>query len=147
MAIGTFFSGLIFSRDPASLRSRTAFDTIHELFTPFFFIGIGWRIHMGSLGAALVPAAALVVAAFVGKFAGAMAPALVLRGWKTSILLGLSMIPRAEVAMVIATRALDLQGEAMPESLYTALVLTSLASCLLPPMLLRRLIARWVRPA
>ncbi len=143
VAIGAFFAGLIFSRDPESLKSRTAFTVIYECFTPFFFIGIGLDMRVGSLGAALVPALLLTAVAFAGKFVGAMVPALILQGRRPSVLLGLSMIPRAEVAMIISQRGLTLEGEAMRDHIYSALVFTCLASCLIPPVLLRRLIRRW----
>lgn len=145
LAIGAFFAGLIFSRDPSSIKSQTAFEIIYDLFSPFFFIGIGLGVHIETLTPALLPAAVLIVAAFAGKFFGSAAPALICQSCKPSILLGLSMIPRAEVAMIITQRSRNLEGNVMPDRIFTAMVITSLVSCIIPPIVLKTLIPRCVR--
>lgn len=43
LAIGAFFAGLIFSRDPSSIKSRTAFEVIYSLFAPFFHWDRPWH--------------------------------------------------------------------------------------------------------
>ncbi|MFW5836379.1 MAG: cation:proton antiporter, partial [Desulfovibrionaceae bacterium] len=53
LAIGAFFAGLVFSRDPEAVRIEGAFQPIYELFVPFFFIAIGMRIAPGAMGAAV----------------------------------------------------------------------------------------------
>jgi Kef-type K+ transport system membrane component KefB len=144
LAIGAFFAGLIFSRDPASIKSQTAFDIIYDLFSPFFFIGIGLGVRLGSLTPALWPAAVLVAAAFAGKFLGSAVPARICQGLKPSVLLGLSMIPRAEVAMIITQRSRNLAGNVMPDRIFTAMVITCLVSCIVPPTVLKTVIPRWL---
>ncbi len=143
VAIGAFFAGLVFSRDPESIKSRTAFQAIYDVFTPFFFIGIGLQMRLDTLGTALVPAMVLTGVAFIGKFAGVAGPARVLQDSRTSMLLGLSMIPRAEVAMIIAQRALTLEDGAIPSHIFSAIVLTCLATCFIPPLVLSRLLYVW----
>ncbi len=140
VAIGAFFAGLVFSRDPESIKSRTAFHAIYNVFTPFFFIGIGLQMRLDTMGSALVPALVLTGVAFLTKFAGVAGPARFLLDGRTSMLLGLSMIPRAEVAMIIAQRALTLEDGAIPRHIFSAIVLTCLATCLIPPLLLSRLL-------
>ena len=49
VAIGAFFAGLVFSRDPETVRLDTPFGTLYDLFTPFFFIGIGLNIDPETL--------------------------------------------------------------------------------------------------
>lgn len=140
VAIGAFFAGLVFSRDPESIKSRTAFHAIYNVFTPFFFIGIGLQMRLDTLGSALMPALVLTGVAFLGKFVGVAAPARIVQDGRTSMLLGLSMIPRAEVAMIIAQRALTLEDGAIPSRIFSAIVLTCLATCFIPPLLLSRLL-------
>lgn len=143
VAIGAFFAGLIFSRDPESIKSRTAFTVVYHLFTPFFFIGIGLRMRPDTFGPALVPALVLIGVAFAGKFLGTAISARFWRSWQTSTLLGLSMVPRAEIAMIISERALALEEEALPNHIFSAIILTCLATCLVPPVILNRLLLRW----
>lgn len=143
VAIGAFFAGLVFSKDPQSIKSRTALIVVYDLFTPFFFIAVGLRLRPETLGPAVVPAIVLTAAAFVGKFAGAAGPALIWRSGKTATLLGLSMIPRAEIAMVVSQRALVTGEKGIPAHIFSALVLTCLATCLIPPVIVYRLIHHW----
>jgi hypothetical protein len=53
------------------------------------------------------------------------------------------MIPRAEIAMVVMQRALKMGEEYLPGDAYSAMVFVSAATCILSPILLRRLLRRW----
>lgn len=143
MAVGAFFAGLIFSRDPEAVKSRPAFRMVYDLFAPFFFIGIGLKTQAQTLAPALWPALILMVVAVAGKFFGAALPALISQSPRTSVLIGLSMVPRAEVAMIIAQRSINLGDDAMPEHIFTAIILTCMATCIFPPITLKKLIPRW----
>lgn len=59
----------------------------------------------------------------------------------------LSMIPRAEIAMVIMQRSLDLQARPVPERIYSAMVMTCIATSVLSPLVLNRLIRRVIPSA
>ena len=52
-AIGAFFAGLLFSRDSEAVKMDASFGALYELFTPFFFIGIGLNIDPRSLNTGL----------------------------------------------------------------------------------------------
>ncbi|MBD3348939.1 MAG: hypothetical protein GF400_07065 [Candidatus Eisenbacteria bacterium] len=101
LAIGAFFAGLVFSRDPKAVRIEASFDVLYELFVPFFFVGLGVLVAPGSLGGALGVAAALLAAAVAGKLAGTAIPAAPLMKGAGAGAIALSMVPRAETAMVI----------------------------------------------
>lgn len=146
-ALGAFFAGLAFSRDPQAVRLDSSFEFIYELFTPFFFIGIGLHVLPASIGPALAPGALLLIAAAAGKILGTGIPSLWFAGWKESLLLGVSMVPRAEIAMVIIQKGHDLGGWAMPEAAFGSMILVALMSCLLSPLILRNLMKRWPQPA
>jgi Kef-type K+ transport system membrane component KefB len=142
-ALGAFFAGLAFSRDPQAVRLDSSFEFVYELFTPFFFIGIGLHIVPSSIGPALAPGALLFIAAVAGKILGTGIPSLWFAGWKESLLLGVSMVPRAEIAMVIIQKGHDLGGWAMPEIAFGSMILVALMSCLVSPLILRNLMKRW----
>jgi hypothetical protein len=55
----------------------------------------------------------------------------------------MSMIPRAEIAMIIMQKGLSLGDWAVPHELFGGMILVSLLSCLVVPILLRRLLVRW----
>lgn len=140
-AVGAMFAGLAFSRDPQAIRMDAGFAVVYGLFTPFFFLAVGFAIDPTALGAASGSGAVLVLAAILGKFLGAGLPSWRVFGPMGAMALGASMVPRAEIAMVVARRA---QSEHLISgSLYAALVTVSAATCLLSPLLVRSLLSRW----
>ena len=54
---------------------------------------------------------------------------------RESLIVGVGMIPRGEVAMIVALIGLN-QG-LIPQSTYSALILMSLLSTVIPPIILR----------
>lgn len=142
LAIGAFFAGLIFSRDPKAVKMDTSFGAIYPLFAAFFFIGIGLRVDPAALGGALVPALVLLVVAVVGKMLGTLPPALALTDGTGALLLGLSLVPRAEITLIIVQRGLALGDWAVPPELFANMVLVSAATTLLVPPLVRPLLQK-----
>lgn len=142
LAVGAFFAGLIFSRDPDAVRLETAFMPLQAFFVPFFFIAIGFRIDPQSIGFALEIGALLLVVAVLGKVVGAGLPALLTTGASGALLIGVSLVPRAEIAMIIGQQARDLGDWAMPPELFSAIAFVSLATCLVTPFVVRALLKR-----
>lgn len=143
VVIGAFFAGLIFSRDPEAVKQDMPLSTLYVLFTPFFFINIGLSIDPNTLKMALGLGAILLVAAIVGKVVGSSGPALISTSWRSSLLLGISMIPRAEIAMVIMHRGLLLGEWAVPNDVFSAMVLVSVATLIISPIIISLLLKRW----
>jgi len=145
-AIGAFFAGLVFSRDPESVQLEASFRPVYELFSPFFFIGIGLNVDPNMLVGALGLGLLLFVGAFLGKAIGHGAPTWAALGASGAVLLGLSMVPRAEIAMIIMEQGLELGPWAVPPEAYAAMVLVSAATCMLTPLVVRPLLKRWPPP-
>ncbi|MBT6117558.1 MAG: cation:proton antiporter, partial [Rhodospirillaceae bacterium] len=141
LAIGAFFAGLVFSRDPVAVKEETIFLPIHDFFAPFFFIGIGLALEPAALGDALPLALALLAAAVLGKVAGAGLPALAGMGAFGALLVGVTMVPRAEIAMVILHEGARLGPGIVGAEVYGAMVLVCLATSILAPLALDRLFA------
>jgi Kef-type K+ transport system membrane component KefB len=146
LAIGAFFAGLVFSRDPRAVRMETSYETLYELFAPFFFLAIGLALEPSVLGAALLPGALLLVVAVIGKVAGAALP-LPSLSRSDGVLLGLSMVPRAEIALIIVQRGQQLGDWALPPEAFAATTLIVMATCLGTPPLLRPMLLGRVREA
>ncbi len=142
LAIGAFFAGLIFSLDKRAVKIDASFDSLYELFAPFFFIGIGLHIDPHSLTAAGGIGLLLLAAAIVGKVAGVAAPCLLSTGGAGAVVLGISMIPRAEIAMVVMQRGLAMGVWAVPGELYSAMVLICAVTCLASPIVVKKSISR-----
>lgn len=142
LAIGALFAGLAFSRDPKHVRLDRAFETLFRFFVPFFFVGIGLGVVVGSLGASVALGAVLLVAAVAAKIAGTALPLVAATGGTGALVIGVSMVPRAEIAMIVMERGRDLGDWAVPPELYGAMVFVSLATCLLTPPVVRHLLSR-----
>ena len=145
-AIGALFAGLIFSRDPDAVKLETSFLPLHAFFSPFFFIAIGLNIDPGALGSGLQLGGALLFVAVLGKVIGAGGPALLTTGWAGATLIGVSMVPRAEIAMIVVEQGRRLGDWAVTPELYASVAIISLATCIVPPAVIRWLLRRWPQP-
>lgn len=141
LAIGALFAGLVFSRDPQAVRTEGRFNDLYAFFAPFFFIGIGLQTDVSLVGGALGAALVLFAAALLGKLLGDGLPTLLLTGATGAVLVGVSMVPRAEIALVIADQSRA--AGALPEDAYAMLVLVSAATCLVAPWSVDILLRRW----
>lgn len=139
LAIGALFAGILFSRDPIMIREEASFQVLYEFFTPFFFLMIGLSVRIEWAGSALLLGSVLLVVAVVSKLLGAGLPAWGLHDRRTGLLLGVSMVPRAEIMLIIMKRGLELGTWAVSETLYGSMVLVALGSCLVGSIGLRNL--------
>lgn len=139
VALGAFFAGLAFSRDPKAVKMDASFKAIHELFTPFFFIAIGLKITLANIGLdSLSLGVILLIAAVVGKMTGPFLPALLTLKPFSAFTLAVSMIPRAEITMIVVEKAASMN--ALPGKAYSAMVVVAAATCLIAPMVTRKLL-------
>jgi len=143
LAIGAMFAGLVFSRDPEAVKTEKSFQDVYAFVTPFFFISIGFNIDPDALTQALQIGMVLTVAALLGKLLGDGLPSWVLIGGSSAAPIGASMIPRAEIAMVIMHQGQQLGPEVGPPSVYAGMVMVSGVTCLLAPRALNPLLKRW----
>lgn len=139
LAVGALFAGLAFSRDPHAVRTDRSFVYLYDLLTPFFFIHIGLHFQPDTIAASLELGAALLAAAIIGKVLGAF-PLLFTAGATTALTIGVSLVPRAEIAFVILDRARELGDWAMSEELFGAMLVVSAGTCLLAPVGLKGLL-------
>ena len=142
LAIGALAAGLAFSRDPERVRLDAGFDVVSRLFVPFFFVGIGLDVAVDALPGALPVGALLLAAAVVGKIAGTALPLACGVGGAGALLIGVSMVPRAEIAMIVMDRGRALGDWAVPPGIYGGMVVVTLGSCLLAPPLVALLLRR-----
>jgi len=142
-AVGALFAGMAFSRDPEAVKVDAGFRGLFHLLAPFFFIGIGLALEPSAVTSAVGTGAALVLVAVLGKVVGAGLPALLTTGAAGATLIGISMVPRAEISMIIMERGQQLGDWAVPPELYAAFVLVSAVTCLIAPIVIEVLFRRW----
>ena len=132
LAIGALFAGLIFSRRPRPVRTDRGYTVLFDFLVPFFFVGIGLNVELDTLAPALGTGVVLAVAAVAGKLLGAGLPARLTMDRPAAVALGVSMVPRAEIAMVVLAQGHAMGPEVVPDRLYGGMALTCTAT---PPLL------------
>jgi len=142
LAIGALFAGLAFSRDPQAVHTDAKFSYFYEFLTPFFFINIGMQVDPGAVVPSLGLAAILFIPAALGKFLGVAAPALRILKRPDAVLLGLSMIPRAEIAMVVVYQCREFSDDIVSENVFAAMVLVVVMTSIIAPLILHSLLVK-----
>ncbi len=134
---GAFLVGLVLSRSPVSSSLKEKVSTLgYGFLIPLFFVDMGVRTDLGALGGlrllALLFLFVSVLSKIVGCGLGALLGGL---GAKDSLRVGIGMVPRAEVALIIA--ATGMRAGVVGKDLFSLTVLTVLFTSLLTPPLLR----------
>jgi Kef-type K+ transport system membrane component KefB len=137
MALGAFFAGLAFSRDPTAIKEETSFSVIYDLFCPFFFITIGYNFSFTDTGTIGMLGGVLTLAAIIGKFLGTILPASFFLSRNYTMVLGLSMIPRAEITLIIMEKSIS-HLEEISSALFSAMVVTSILTCIIASILVKK---------
>lgn len=142
--VGAFVAGIVFEGIQVN-RSRSVHlgaEYIRAAFGAVFFVSLGVLADLRTMGTeTLIFAGVLTQVAFFSKFIGCGITAR-LTGVNTrdSLVIGVGMAPRGEVAMVIALLALN-RG-IIDQPAYVAMVLMSLITTLVVPVLLRNWLYR-----
>lgn len=142
--VGAFVAGVVFEGIHVN-KSQSVHDGagyVRAAFGAVFFVSLGVLADLRFLGAeTLVFAGALSMVAFFSKFIGCGLSARATgSSRRESMIIGVGMAPRGEVAMVIALLALN-RG-VIEQPAYVALVLMSLMTTLVVPVLLRNWLYR-----
>ena len=153
--IGAFLAGLFFVRRTID---EAAYDDVfakvsaltHGFLAPVFFASIGIHLQTGALLDAPFFLAALLVAATVGKLAGAGVPAwLGGMGARDAAAVGIGMNARGAVELIVADVAFRAGLFALPEppdpivaSMYSAVVITAIVTTLATPIGLKWLFSK-----
>jgi Kef-type K+ transport system membrane component KefB len=142
VAIGALFAGLAFSRDPEAVRTDGSFTYFYEFLTPFFFVHIGMQVDPGALVTSLDIGLILFAAAALSKLVFTAGPALLSMGRRDSFNLGISMIPRAEIALVVIYECRAVAGDIVSPEVFAGMVVVSLATSIVSPVVLRMTLPR-----
>jgi Kef-type K+ transport system membrane component KefB len=142
--VGAFVAGVVFEgiHVNKSQSVHVGAGYVRAAFGAVFFVSLGVLADLRFLGAeTLVFAGALSLVAFFSKFIGCGLSARATgSSARESMIIGVGMAPRGEVAMVIALLALN-RG-VIEQPAYVALVLMSLMTTLVVPVLLRNWLYR-----
>lgn len=141
--IGSFIAGVTFVgiglREDRHLREGAEY--LHIVFASIFFVSLGILADLHALTPRIAWfALALTAVAVVTKLVGCGIPAF-LQGHsrKDSLIVGLGMGPRGEVAMIVGL--LGLTSGVISQDIYVVIVTMSILTTVFAPLVLRRLFA------
>ena len=138
--IGAFFAGLVFADYAPQRNLLPRVSGITELLAPFFFFTIGARLNASLLTKEILISALIVsLLAVVSKIIGCGLP-MVGQGWRQVLQVGTGMMPRGEVALIVALAGLT--AGIVTETTYSIVVIMTAVTTILAPPLLRILFRR-----
>jgi Kef-type K+ transport system membrane component KefB/mannitol/fructose-specific phosphotransferase system IIA component (Ntr-type) len=142
MIIGAYVVGLTLSKTEISFAIQEAMHPIKLFFVPVFFTVMGMLVNLHSFLSVqtLLFGGVYLITAILAKFLGCGLPSLALGFNRTgAIRIGLGMIPRGEVALIIAGIGLSYGFLDDPQyNLFGIAILMTLVTTLVSPPLLNR---------
>ena len=133
--IGAFFAGLAFADYSPQWNLEPRAQAINQFLSPFFFFTMGSRLQLSIFSREVViMGLAISVLAIVTKMLGCGLP-LFGEGWMTMLRVGIGMIPRGEVALIVAL--IGLQMKMISQRGYALVILMTAVTTIFPPLVLR----------
>ena len=135
--IGAFFAGLMFADYAPGWNLLPRVGGITEFLAPFFFFTIGSRLNVQLFAGNILYAAIVISLLAIGsKVAGCGLP-LWREGRLSALQVGVGMMPRGEVALIVAL--VGLRSQIVLPSTYAIVVFMTAVTTILAPPLLRYL--------
>jgi fructose-specific phosphotransferase system IIA component len=137
MIIGAYVSGLSLSRADIAAVVQERIRILYEFFVPVFFAVMGMMVNIREFFSAriLIFGTIYTAVAVTAKIAGCGGPALLLGfNLRGAFRIGAGMVPRGEVALIIA--GIGLASGILDDSLFSAVILMTLITTLAAPPIL-----------
>jgi fructose-specific phosphotransferase system IIA component len=137
MIIGAYISGLSLSKTDIAAVIQERLRGLYEFFVPVFFAVMGMMVNVREVFSprVLIFGALYTAAAILAKIAGCGGPALLLGfNGRGALRIGMGMVPRGEVALIIA--GIGLASGVLDNQLFAVTILMTLATTLAAPPLL-----------
>lgn len=143
--IGAFFAGLAFADYAPEWDLLPSVTSISDFLAPYFFFSIGSQLDVGLFkGNVLIAAVVISILAIISKVLGCGLP-LLREGVHTSLTVGIGMMPRGEVALIVAL--VGLNSRIVREPTYAIVVFMTAVTTVLAPPMLRYMFREEVREA
>jgi fructose-specific phosphotransferase system IIA component len=134
MIIGAYVMGLSLSKTDIAALIQERLHGLYEFFVPIFFAVMGMMVNIHDIFSknVLIFGAIYSVAAIFAKIIGCGGPALVLGfNFKGALRVGAGMVPRGEVALIIA--GIGLSWGILNEHLFSVVILMTLITTVAAP--------------
>ena len=137
---GAYLAGLFMGQTPFRHRINEGVSMVgHTVFISLFFIFIGVETNLRVTKLHVTYTILIILVAIAGKLLGAGSAARAIGfGWRRSLTIGAGMIPRGEVALVMASLiATEMKGAAFNETQFSAVVIMVTVTALVTPFMLK----------
>jgi Kef-type K+ transport system membrane component KefB len=133
--IGAFSAGLAFSTTKMKTTLEHTLEPIKGFMVPIFFVVMGMLVDISSISSALMVGLIISLVAILTKVLGSGGPALLFKfNLKQSTRIGVGMMPRGEVALIIA--GIGLSQGIINQSVFTISIIMTIITTVLAPLLL-----------
>ncbi len=143
MIIGAYIVGLSLSKTEISFIIQDKTKVLFELFVPLFFVVMGMQVQISKIlePSVLLFGLAFTLVAMLAKVVGCGLPTLFLGFNKIGALrIGIGMIPRGEVALIIA--GIGLSSKIVSQEQFGASILMTILTTIAAPVLLNLVLDR-----
>ncbi|MDR0540374.1 MAG: fructose PTS transporter subunit IIA [Spirochaetaceae bacterium] len=137
MIIGAYVAGLSLSKTDIAAVIQERIRGVYEFFVPIFFAVMGMMVNITEIFSkqVLIFGAVYTAGAVIAKIAGCGLPALALGfNWKGALRIGAGMVPRGEVALIIA--GIGLASGVLNNQFFSIIILMTLITTLIAPTFL-----------
>lgn len=135
LIIGAYICGLAFSRLDCADELRRRLEPVYHALVCVFFVVLGMLVDVRVLPAVFVPGVIFTLFAIVSKIVGAGVPSLLvgfnLRG---AFRIGIGMLPRGEIALIIA--GIGLSTGLVGQNIFGVAVMATLVTTFIAPLVM-----------
>jgi len=137
MIIGAYIMGLSLSRTDVVQELQTRLQGVYDMLVPVFFCVMGMLVDFSAMRNTLLFGLVYSVIAIAAKVIGCGLPAWLTRfNFRGSLRIGLGMLPRGEVALIVA--GIGLSSGAIGQDIFgVSILMTLLTTMIAPPLLVR----------
>jgi len=139
--VGAFIAGIVLNRSRHIREIENETHGLEMLFMPIFFISLGMLVDVDALWQFAIPIILLTAIAFITKLVPCYLAALAVKLKQNDALaVGVGMVPRGEVALIVAS--LGLSGSVLSAGEYSVISAMALLSTFMVPPLLSRVLKK-----
>ncbi|MCF7974509.1 MAG: cation:proton antiporter [Phycisphaerae bacterium] len=137
MIIGAYIMGLALSRTDLAHEIEHHLEGVYNILVPIFFCVMGMMVDFGAMKPVLIFGSVYSLLAVFSKVVGCGIPAWLMKfNLRGSLRIGLGMLPRGEVALIVA--GIGLAGGIIDQGIFgVAIMMTVVTTMLAPPLLVK----------
>jgi len=137
MIIGAYIMGLALSRTDLAHEIEHHLEGVYNILVPIFFCVMGMMVDFAAMKPVLIFGSVYSLLAVVSKVVGCGVPAWLMKfNLRGSLRIGLGMLPRCEVALIVA--GIGLAGGIIDQGIFgVSIMMTVVTTMLAPPLLVK----------